>query len=86
MSQDIPEDWDKTPVKVLVGKNFEEVAFNPAKNVFVEFCKNFFLQLCFVARCGFCSTLRCKADEPYSEVIWKRSASYTAVHKDPFCS
>jgi len=42
-SEQVPADWNARPVKILVGANFEEVAMDKSKHVFVKLCKHYYM-------------------------------------------
>lgn len=54
LSQDLPEDWNDKPVKVLVSSNFDEIAMDKNKHVLVEF---------YAPWCGHCKQLAPIYDE-----------------------
>ena len=64
-SEEVPEDWDKKGTKVLVGKNFTEVAMDTDKNVLVDFYADW---------CPPCQKLA-----PTIEELGKKFANHTKV-------
>uniref|UniRef100_A0A915KVD5 protein disulfide-isomerase n=1 Tax=Romanomermis culicivorax TaxID=13658 RepID=A0A915KVD5_ROMCU len=71
LSQEVPEDWNKGPVSILVSKNFDQVVRKSGKSVFVEF---------YAPWCGHCKQLAPIFDQLGKE--YKNSEKYTIAKMD----
>ena len=73
LTEDLPEDWDKNPVKYLTAKNFDQVAFDKTKNVLVEF---------YAPWCGHCKKLAPVLDKFAESLIAEKKDDYVVAKID----
>merc|ERR1712223_127171 len=73
LTEDLPEDWNKHPVKYLTGKNFDEVVMDKSKNVLVQF---------HAPWCGHCKKLAPVLDKFAESLIAEKKDDYVVAKID----
>ncbi|MFH4977703.1 hypothetical protein AB6A40_004412 [Gnathostoma spinigerum] len=80
-SEEVPDNWDDKPLKILVGKNFEDIVFELERNTLVFF---------YAPWCRVCQTtlpeiedLALRMQDDDDVIIAKMDATKNEVHKIP---